>query len=164
MWIICVIYVLCLSCFRVCSLLPCGHLKGKADLLALVCDVYCDFVTFPFCILGQVWYLIVSIPDPCCLSYVDKDYFIDFHRVQCHEHIPLALDNCWCFSLIAVIAIVSSYIFKMQVMLRPNWQYSHIWWYSSVCLSVGKCKIFVFLQKSAYFSNGDYCVQSFSHQ
>ena len=21
------------------------------------------------CILGQVWYLIVSIPDPCCLSY-----------------------------------------------------------------------------------------------
>ena len=37
--------------------------------LALVCDVYCDFVTFPFGILGQVWYLIVSIPDPCCLSY-----------------------------------------------------------------------------------------------
>ena len=41
----------------------------RADLLALVCDVYCEFVTFPFGILGQVWYLIVSIPDPCCLSY-----------------------------------------------------------------------------------------------
>ena len=27
--ILCVIYVLCLSCFRVCSLLPCGHLLGK---------------------------------------------------------------------------------------------------------------------------------------
>ena len=27
------------------------------------------FVTFPFGILGQVWYLIVSIPDLCCLSY-----------------------------------------------------------------------------------------------
>ena len=26
------------------------------------------FVIFPFGILGQVWYLIVSIPDPCCLS------------------------------------------------------------------------------------------------
>ena len=37
--------------------------------MALVCDVYCDFVTFPFGILGQVWYLVVSIPDPCCLSY-----------------------------------------------------------------------------------------------
>ena len=29
LWIICVIYVLCLSCFHVRSLLPCGHLKGK---------------------------------------------------------------------------------------------------------------------------------------
>ena len=26
-----------------------------AALLALVCDVYCDFVTFPFSILGQVF-------------------------------------------------------------------------------------------------------------
>ena len=39
----------------------------RADLLALVC---CDFVTFPFGILGQVWYLIVSIPDPCVLSFL----------------------------------------------------------------------------------------------
>ena len=29
LWIICVIYVLCLSCVRVCSLLPCSHLLGK---------------------------------------------------------------------------------------------------------------------------------------
>ena len=43
--------------------------------MALVYDVYCDFVTFPFGILGQVWYLIVSIPDPCCLSYFAKDFF-----------------------------------------------------------------------------------------
>ena len=40
-----------------------------ADLLALVCDAYCIFVTFPCCILGQVWYLIVSFPDRCHLSY-----------------------------------------------------------------------------------------------
>ena len=43
----------------------------RADLLALVCDIYCDFVTFPFGFLGKVWYLIVSIPDPCCLSYFE---------------------------------------------------------------------------------------------
>ena len=30
---------------------------------------FCDFVTFPFGILGQTWYLIVSNPDPCCFSY-----------------------------------------------------------------------------------------------
>ena len=39
----------------------------RADLLALVSDVYCDFVIFPFGILGQVWYMIVSILDPCCI-------------------------------------------------------------------------------------------------
>ena len=43
--------------------------RKRADLLAIVCDVKCDFVTYPFGILGQVRYLIVSIPDPCCLSY-----------------------------------------------------------------------------------------------
>ena len=41
----------------------------RADLLALVGDVYCFFVTFPCGILGQVWYLIVLIPDLCLLSY-----------------------------------------------------------------------------------------------
>ena len=41
----------------------------RADLLALVGDVYCIFVTFPFGILGQVWHLIVSFPDLCRLSY-----------------------------------------------------------------------------------------------
>ena len=40
----------------------------RADLLALVCGVYCHF---PNGILGQVWYLIVSIPDLCTLTYYD---------------------------------------------------------------------------------------------
>ena len=40
----------------------------RADLLALVGDVYCVFVTFPCGILGQMWYLIVSFPDHCRLS------------------------------------------------------------------------------------------------
>ena len=62
-------YVLCCYSFasvHCCLVVTCWE---RVDLLALVCDVYCDFVTFPFGILGQVWYLIVSIPDPCCLSY-----------------------------------------------------------------------------------------------
>ena len=41
----------------------------RADLLALVGDVYCIFVTFPCGILRQVWYLIVSFPDLRRLSY-----------------------------------------------------------------------------------------------
>ena len=40
LWIICIISVLCLLCFRTCLfLIPCGHLLGKADLLDLVCEV-----------------------------------------------------------------------------------------------------------------------------
>ena len=37
----------------------------RADLLALVCGVKLGVFTFPFGILGQVWYLIVSIPYLC---------------------------------------------------------------------------------------------------
>ena len=41
----------------------------RADPSALVGDAYCIFVTFPFGIPGKVWYLIVSFPDLCHLSY-----------------------------------------------------------------------------------------------
>ena len=30
----------------------------------------CVFVTFPYGVLGQVWYSIVSIPDICLLPYL----------------------------------------------------------------------------------------------
>ena len=57
--------------FHVChSLQPCGHLLGKDKHLGfLVCDVLLCFVTFPCGVLGQVWYLIVPIPDLCLLTY-----------------------------------------------------------------------------------------------
>ena len=42
----------------------------RSDLLALSFVMFnCVFVTFPSGILGQVWYLIVLIPDLCRLSY-----------------------------------------------------------------------------------------------
>ena len=46
----------------------------RDDLLAVVCDVYCIFVTFPCGFLGQVWYLIVSFPDLHPLSYLDLEH------------------------------------------------------------------------------------------
>ena len=48
----------------------------KADLLTLVGDVYCIFVTFPCGTLSQVWYLIVSFPDLCLLSYFHAPTYI----------------------------------------------------------------------------------------
>ena len=41
----------------------------RADLLALVCGVELRVCHFPIGILGQVWYLIVWIPDLCTLTY-----------------------------------------------------------------------------------------------
>ena len=41
----------------------------RADLLALLYVMFhCAFVTFQYGVLGQMWYLIVSIPDLSFLS------------------------------------------------------------------------------------------------
>ena len=58
---------LCVSVYM-CFVVTCWE---RADLLAFVCGVYCEFVTFPLVSMGQVWYLIVSIPDLCTLTYLD---------------------------------------------------------------------------------------------
>ena len=65
--------VLCLLCFvRVCLYVLRGHLLGKGWPLGsrLWCLLW--VCHFPIGILGQVWYLIVSIPDLCNLTYFDK--------------------------------------------------------------------------------------------
>ena len=72
LWIFYVFSVLCLLCARlfICALWsPAG--KGLTSWLSFVVS-NCEFVTFPCGILGQVWYLIVSIPDLCTLSYYTK--------------------------------------------------------------------------------------------
>ena len=38
---------------------------------SLMCGVMLCFVTFPCGVMGWVWYLIVSIPDFCLLTYLD---------------------------------------------------------------------------------------------
>ena len=49
----------------------------RADLLALLYVMFfCAFVTSPYIVLGQVWYLIVSIPDLCLLSYFGREHVI----------------------------------------------------------------------------------------
>ena len=69
MFLFCLVFAmsLCASVYM-CFVVTCWE---RADLLALVCGVCCEFVTFPLVsrFLGQVWYLIVSIPDLCTLTY-----------------------------------------------------------------------------------------------
>ena len=62
--------------------------RDRANLLALVCDVYCNFVTFPFGFLGKVWYLIVLIPDPCYLSSFVNGIFVNIHG---NMHNPVSM-------------------------------------------------------------------------
>ena len=62
-----IIYVITVWCFVIFSRLLIAALwasagKGLTSLLSFVV-LKCVVVTFPFGNLGQVWYLIVSIPD-----------------------------------------------------------------------------------------------------
>ena len=59
-------------CFHVCTLQPCDHLVGKARRLGTLAydDVLC-VVTFSYGVLGQVWYLTVSIPDIVLLLHCE---------------------------------------------------------------------------------------------
>ena len=80
----CLVFVmpLCASVY-LCLVVTCWE---RADLLARVCVSNCEFVTFPIGILGQVWYLIVSIPDPCNLTYFYLGV-ISIQRVNKHDKI-----------------------------------------------------------------------------
>ena len=49
--------------------------KGLTSWLFCVCCFLVFFVTFQFGVLGQVWYLIVSIPDLCLLPYFNLTKF-----------------------------------------------------------------------------------------
>ena len=70
LWVICVIYVLCLSCFFRLFIDALWSPAGKGLTSWLLFVVFnCFLVTFICGILGQLWYLIVSIPDICRLSY-----------------------------------------------------------------------------------------------
>ena len=63
---LCLVFVMLSHLFIAALWSPAG--KGLTYWLWLVM-FNCVFVTFPCGILGQVWYLIVLIPDLCCLSY-----------------------------------------------------------------------------------------------
>ena len=67
MFLFCLVFAmfLCASVYM-CFVVTCWE---TADLLALVCGVKLCVCHFLIGILGQVWYLIVSIPDLFALTY-----------------------------------------------------------------------------------------------
>ena len=71
--------------FRVCHTVLSVHCSlvltcwERASLLDLMYVTFsCVFVTFPCDVLDQVWYLIVSIPDLCLLTFIAGIYGCGF--------------------------------------------------------------------------------------
>ena len=91
--LLCFCSVLCLLCLCarlfICALWsPAG--KGLTSWSRLWCLLW--VCHFPIGILGQVWYLIVSIPDLCTLTYFDqikKDVLSTISKVPLHYFISL---------------------------------------------------------------------------
>ena len=77
--------------FRVCHAVLSVHCSlvvtcwERAGLLSLLCVMFsCVFVAFKYGVLGQVWYLIVLIPDLCILPYSAVDVIT--HVVVCFSN------------------------------------------------------------------------------
>ena len=72
---------LCASVYM-CIVVTCWE---RAGLLALVCGVLLWVFHFPIGILGQVWYLFVSIPDLCALTYFVEVSCCSVLLFHCHK-------------------------------------------------------------------------------
>ena len=79
LWIICVSCVChAFATVHCCLVVTCRQRLNS--WLMFVMDIVI-LLLFPFGILGQMLYLVVSIPDPCCLSYFNNtsQYKIGHH-------------------------------------------------------------------------------------
>ena len=66
---LCLVIVMLFASVHCCLVVICWE---RADLWLLFVMFDCVLVTFPCGILGQVWHLIVSIPDLCRLFYFNS--------------------------------------------------------------------------------------------
>ena len=82
--LLCFCSVLCLLCLCarlfICALRS-PAVKGLTSLLSFVVS-NCEFVTFFIGILGQMWYLIVSISDLCTLTHLHKRLLLVYQHIS----------------------------------------------------------------------------------
>ena len=101
--LLCFCSVLCLLCFvRICLYVLCGHLLGKGWPLGsrLWCLLW--VCHFPIGILGQVWYLIVSIPDLCNLITM-----VILPVCLKNSYIPVEIDEYLMFGIAVLVYVVA---------------------------------------------------------
>ena len=98
--LLCFCSVLCLLCFvHVCLYVLCGHLLGKGWPLGsrLWCLLW--VCHFPIGILGQVWYLIVSIPDLCTITYFYMGFHVRYNNIGIFYALTSVGPQRWCWNL-----------------------------------------------------------------
>ena len=64
-------FVICVCLYHTVMSLSCSLVVTCWEKAGL-CDVFLCVVRFPYDVLGQLWYLIVSIPDICLLYYASS--------------------------------------------------------------------------------------------
>ena len=63
---------------------------------SLVCYVFLCFVTYPFGALGEVWYLIVLLPNRCILPYLTlSDLFTLLSIIILYSFVYVFLHSSW---------------------------------------------------------------------
>ena len=89
----------CYAFVGVCLFVPCGHLLGKGWPLGS--RLWCITVVchFPIGILGQEWYLIVSIPDLCTLTYFVLILSVRVHNFSVSNWVEAVLSRGYCVQL-----------------------------------------------------------------
>ena len=73
LWILFVVTVVFRVCLPFCLRFSLQLLGKGQPLDCLDFNVFLSFITFSYGVLGQVWYLIVSIPDICLLFYLEHE-------------------------------------------------------------------------------------------
>ena len=159
LWIIFVIYNLCLSWFPVFSLQPCVYLLRKSwPLGSIVCEILLFFVTLPCDVLGQVWYLIVLIPDLSFPTFFDR-FALIFFVMSCGCFCYLSRSHGALVSLLRVIVtfpchallffkkhIITTVISLIEIHYsvwsrKVTWSYWHVFHFSMQIFSGGRAKI-----------------------
>ena len=136
----------CYAFVRVCLFVPCGHLLGQVWPLGsrLWCLLW--VCHFPIGVLGQVWYLIVSIPDLCTLTYFiafRKSYYCKCPVVLPHGAMGWSVVcDCgisWSYSLRFVSFLVS----QLSPCGRESWFYfgclHNVMCLLVICVSPSRC-------------------------
>ena len=110
------VFVMLLRLFIAALWSPAG--KGLVFWLSFVM-FNCVFVTFPCSILGQMWYLIVSLPDLCQLSYFDNWYEVSPSRTLPSKFVQMVL---WqkMVSKLGVTCFTSTFIVKTIVLFETT--------------------------------------------